>query len=120
MRGAYVSLVTDGKLVTTACAAAAEDGTSIDALHTLAKSVRLRALAIVGLKSTFRHVRLRRLSALMSMGARPVKIRFESFSVYPNRAARIVGPGRATCSVPVRKSGGVQIERSTVDWCASM
>ena len=55
-------LVAYGQLVTAASPAARQHGPSVLGLHALTKSVDLRALAIVRLKSTFRHIGLARSS----------------------------------------------------------
>lgn len=49
------SLVADRQLVAAACPAAVQHRLSVLGLHTSAESVRLGALAIIRLESTFRH-----------------------------------------------------------------
>jgi hypothetical protein len=47
--------VADGELPASACAAPGKHGASIDGLHTRTETVRLGALAIIGLKRSLRH-----------------------------------------------------------------
>ncbi len=50
-----LSLVADGKFMTSTGAAAGEHGAAIGGLHAGPKTVGLRALTVIRLESTFRH-----------------------------------------------------------------
>jgi hypothetical protein len=55
MGSADVTFVANRQLMATLCPAARQNITAILSLHTLTKAMGLRPLAVIRLKSTFRH-----------------------------------------------------------------